>query len=87
MDGEKKIRTPIKAIRAYCLGCMCGNAAEVRNCVIPDCPLYPYRMGHNPNRKGMGGNIKVLTANNADSACEIEEATETEYSGIGYDGC
>ena len=85
MNEEVKILTPIKAIRSYCLGCMCGNAAEVRNCVIPDCPLYPYRMGHNPKRKGMGGNIKALTANSADSACEIEEAAEVEYSGIDYE--
>jgi len=47
MDKEKRL-TPIKAIRAKCLDCSGGNNAEVRNCVIPSCPLYPYRMGHNP---------------------------------------
>ena len=47
--------TPIKAIRAKCLDCMCDQAAEVRLCPCEDCPLYPYRMGHNPNRKGVGG--------------------------------
>lgn len=47
--------TPIKAIRAKCVDCMCGQAAEVRLCPCEDCPLYPYRMGHNPNRKGVGG--------------------------------
>ena len=45
---EEKRLTPIKAIRAKCLECSCGNNAEVRECVIPDCPLYPYRMGKNP---------------------------------------
>ena len=51
-----EILTPVRAIRAKCLDCMCGQAAEVRLCPISDCPLYPYRMGHNPNRKGKGGN-------------------------------
>lgn len=50
------ILTPIKAIRAHCLDCMCGQATEVRLCPITDCSLYPYRMGHNPSRKGKGGN-------------------------------
>ena len=40
--------TPIKAIRAKCLDCMCGNAAEVRRCPCEDCSLFPYRMGHRP---------------------------------------
>lgn len=43
-----RILTPIKAIRAKCLDCSCGQIAEVRNCLIPTCPLYPYRMGKRP---------------------------------------
>ena len=50
------ILTPIKAIRSHCLDCMCGQATEVRLCPVADCSLYPYRMGHNPNRKGKSGN-------------------------------
>lgn len=49
--------TPLKAIRAKCLDCMCDQLAEVRQCPCEDCPLYPFRMGHNPNRKGVGGNF------------------------------
>ena len=49
---EPKMLTPIKAIRAKCLDCSCGNPYEVEKCVIPKCPLYPYRMGKNPNRAG-----------------------------------
>lgn len=48
---ENKVLTPIKAIRAYCLGCMCGSANEVRLCPIKKCELYPYRFGHNPYLK------------------------------------
>ena len=51
-----EILTPMRAIRAKCLDCTCGSAQEVKLCPITDCSLYPYRMGHNPNRKGKGGN-------------------------------
>lgn len=56
--------TPVKAIRAKCLDCCCGSAKEVRLCPVYGCPLYPFRMGHNPNirrtytdeqRKGWNG--------------------------------
>ena len=42
---------PLKAIRAKCIDCCCGNAAEVRKCVAIDCPLWPFRLGSNPFRK------------------------------------
>jgi hypothetical protein len=50
--------TPLKAIRAKCLDCSAGQPSEIRNCVITICPLYPYRFGKNPNRKGIG-NLKA----------------------------
>ena len=46
--------TPLKAIRKNCLECSSGSSNEVKNCIITDCPLYPYRLGKNPKRKGMG---------------------------------
>ncbi len=46
--------TPLKAIRKKCLDCSGGSRAEVRECTIPDCSLYLYRLGKNPARKGMG---------------------------------
>ena len=48
-----KIPTPLRAIRLKCLDCSCGSAQEVRECPIKQCPLYYYRSGHNPNRKGV----------------------------------
>ncbi|MDM8330471.1 hypothetical protein QUW42_09280 [Desulfovibrio piger] len=48
---EAKILTPLRAIRAKCLDCSAGSLKEVRECVMLDCPLYPYRMGKSPNRK------------------------------------
>ncbi|MBU0478762.1 hypothetical protein KKC91_09385 [bacterium] len=57
--------TPIKAIRKKCLDCMCNQSKEVKLCTSPNCPLYPYRLGKNPARKGIGGKIdnykKTLT--------------------------
>ena len=49
-------KSPLKAIRQHCLDCCCGSAYEVKNCVIHDCELYPFRMGHNPNRKSLLSN-------------------------------
>lgn len=47
--------TTLKAIRLKCLDCCCGSANEVKLCPIKDCPLYTYRLGHDPKRKGKGG--------------------------------
>ena len=44
-------KSPLKAIRQHCLDCCCGSAYEVKNCTIHHCELYPFSMGHNPNRK------------------------------------
>jgi len=43
-------KNPVKAIRARCLDCCCGQASEVRKCVAYDCPSWPFRMGANPFR-------------------------------------
>lgn len=51
--------TPLKAIRRYCIECSGDSYNEVRNCPIKECPLYPFRFGHNPNRKGIG-NFKTV---------------------------
>ena len=51
----KTALTPLKAIRAYCLDCCLESAKEVKLCPAEGCPLHPFRMGHNPNRKGIGG--------------------------------
>lgn len=52
--------TPLRAIRLKCLDCCCQQIAEVRTCTITSCELWPFRMGHNPNRKGLGGKIGAV---------------------------
>jgi hypothetical protein len=42
--------TPMKAIRAKCLDCN-STASEVKLCPCTDCPLWPFRLGKNPNIK------------------------------------
>ena len=44
------LRTPLKAIRAKCLDCTCGQFIEIRECSVESCPLYEYRMGHRPKK-------------------------------------
>ena len=46
----KQFKTPIKAIREKCLDCSYYQPKEVRECVIINCPLYPYRMGTRPSK-------------------------------------
>lgn len=41
---------PVKAIREKCLECSCGSIAEVKECSITKCALYPFRLGKNPYR-------------------------------------
>jgi hypothetical protein len=52
--------TPLRAIRRYCITCCANSLSEVRKCKSDKCWLYPYRMGKNPDRKGVG-NLENLT--------------------------
>lgn len=52
MDYSNPIEllTPLKAIRAKCLDCPCGSYVEVKHCPITSCALWPYRLGHRPEK-------------------------------------
>lgn len=55
LDAEQvKNLTPLKAIRQKCLDCSGFQPKEVRLCPAVDCPLFQYRFGRNPHRKGIG---------------------------------
>lgn len=49
-DNDDNKMTPIKAIKAKCLDCCCGQREEVRECPAKTCPLWQFRLGKNPNR-------------------------------------
>ena len=58
-------KTPLlTAIRANCLNCCMGSAAEVRRCGIADCSLWPYRMGTNPFRAETSGAQRAAARRN-----------------------
>jgi hypothetical protein len=44
----RRHQTPIKAIRAKCLNCCCGQVKEIKECLASDCSLHPYRLGKRP---------------------------------------
>lgn len=53
-DGEgnnEEIKSPLKAIRAFCIDCVGGQVKEVKLCPSQICPLHAFRMGKNPYRK------------------------------------
>ena len=50
--SNKKL-TPLKSIRVHCLECSNNQPKIVRECEITDCPLYEFRFGKNPRRKGL----------------------------------
>lgn len=67
--------TPIKAIRAKCLDCSGKSPSEVRKCESNDCPLFPYRMGKNPNRGGIGRKFSCF---NKKSVTEVVVSNDNE---------
>ena len=50
--GQK--RPSVKVIRKFCVQCMGGSEHLVRDCESVECLCWPYRMGTNPSRKGIG---------------------------------
>lgn len=43
-----EIKSPLKAIRAFCLECSGDSTAEVKSCPRSVCPLFSFRFGKNP---------------------------------------
>lgn len=50
MKDEATITSPLKAIKAKCLDCCCGQTTEVKLCPSTTCALHPFRFGKNPFR-------------------------------------
>ncbi|OGU41037.1 MAG: hypothetical protein A2315_10895 [Ignavibacteria bacterium RIFOXYB2_FULL_35_12] len=60
---KNKNLSPLKSIRKNCLECSNQQPKEVKECHIEDCPLYPFRLGKNPHRKGIGNRQAVISKN------------------------
>ena len=61
---EEKRISALKAIRIKCLDCCCGIKKDVKSCKELDCPLYPFRLGKNPNRAGITNSGSFNAKNN-----------------------
>ena len=81
------ITNPVKAIRAFCMECSCGQTSEVKSCPVVCCPLYSFRMGKNPyrQRREMTEEEKQVLADrlkearkNIGGSVEETEATDVE---------
>ena len=63
-EGKKVRYTPIKAIRKRCMNCA-ESLADIGKCPFNGkgsfdfCPLYPFRMGKNPHRRGVGDETRI----------------------------
>lgn len=65
--------TPLKAIRLKCRKCVGGQSNEIKDCGIEDCPLFIYRLGHNPARRGIGGGLKNFRRNLPTQVARFEQ--------------
>lgn len=46
-----RAKSPLKAIRAFCVLCMGAQPREVAHCTATTCVLYKFRFGRNPFQK------------------------------------
>jgi len=52
-----------KAIREYCLNCSGFSLKIVKDCVIKECDLYPYRIGDYDNSEDRSSSIRKKCLN------------------------
>jgi len=54
----RRALTPVIAIRHKCRECGGNSTKKIRQCALESCPLHTYRLGRNPQRRGIGGKSK-----------------------------
>lgn len=77
-DGDFK--TPIKAIRAFCLERCCGSFQMVKECSSRKCPLFAYRFGKRPltNERIEKANKKATEVKSSELSNEFERIEKGE---------
>ena len=50
-EAMKECTSFSKAIKLKCLDCSAYQHGEIKECRAKNCPLWPFRMGHNPFTK------------------------------------
>lgn len=79
MFNDTNKKTPIGAIRQKCMDCE-ESKQNIKNCEFNDCPCYPYRIGKNPNRQGIGGAKALINSNNKNSLSELAKSRQTGHA-------
>jgi hypothetical protein len=54
--------TALSMIKRRCIDCSGGSAADAKACQARECPLWPFRLGRNPNRAGQGYGARMAAA-------------------------
>ena len=49
----------LHAVRAKCMDCSCYQPSEVRQCHLTTCPLWPFRLGVDPEPSPNRGFAKL----------------------------
>lgn len=58
---SREMKTPMKAIRGYCMECTYNQIVEIRECPSSEsCPLWEYRLGHRPKEKAILTPMKAI---------------------------
>lgn len=70
--------TPLRAVHQNCLECQGGSSRLVKECNLNTgphpCPLWPYRLGRNPARAGIGANSHGFKKTASTKEIEAENA-------------
>lgn len=66
---RKRISGPLTGIRAFCVSCMNGQTALIKDCSAVTCALWPFRMGGNP----FYGRIPDAEAESVETPDELAE--------------
>lgn len=78
MASGRKGLGPVRRIRSHCRKCQGGRNA-VRHCADTKCDLWPYRLGRNPARAGIGGKPSVRHLR---TKLELESAFSIKGKGV-----
>ena len=73
MTTKKQI---LKDIRRNCLECSGSSEKEVRFCTQPNCPMFQYRMGVDPNPARTFQNLASVRKNKTD---DVKASSVVEF--------
>jgi hypothetical protein len=71
-----------RAIRHKCLDCSGGSPAEVRDCLVRNCALFPFRMGKNPWRAPLSDAAREKRRQHLAGLKNARENTGETVSGV-----